>query len=350
MNKKQYNNIIDHTLKHEHTEDSLSTARAIFNNMGVALPNGDMKTVYETIETDNYMGWKACSMQEAQEAADNGTAAIGIGEDRIVVLAGTDEEEPVAQTTEVMTITDSTPAVAVAGLQYYSYGSGTTTNYNNLYFANNGLNVKVGWTGYNALYGASVSTVYWTTSNTNIVKVDYFSGYLQAVGTGFAWITATTNNGYSADFYVEVEAITKSVTVERTIVKDVLFSGSGVPNVTIQSYPVLLNLFYTITKVNGEMLFVESVSAFTKYDKSMIIFGVNKPDISVAEIAIEEKALNLSENDDILLSPEWVYDAKISNVNKWMNRGNKLSAKTILMCHSTIQPYAEVIAETQFNI
>ena len=81
MSKKQYNNIIDHTLKHENTEDSLSTARAIFNNMGVALPNGDMKTVYETIKTDNYMGWKACSMQEAQEAANNGTAAIGIGED-----------------------------------------------------------------------------------------------------------------------------------------------------------------------------------------------------------------------------------------------------------------------------
>ena len=126
MNKKQYNNIIDHTLKHEHTEDSLSTARAIFNNMGVALPNGDMKTVYETIETDNYMGWKACSMQEAQEAADNGTAAIGISENRIVVLAGTDEEEPVAQTAEVITITDTTPAVAVANLQYYSYGSVST--------------------------------------------------------------------------------------------------------------------------------------------------------------------------------------------------------------------------------
>ena len=125
MNKKQYNNIIDHTLKHENTADSLSTARAIFNNMGVALPNGDMKEVYETVKTDNYMGWKSCTMQEAQEEADNGTAAIGIGEDRIVVLAGTDEEEPVAQTTEVMTITDSTPAVAVAGLQYYSYSSGS---------------------------------------------------------------------------------------------------------------------------------------------------------------------------------------------------------------------------------
>ena len=59
MNKKQYNNVIENTLKHEQSEDSLGTARAIFNNMGVALPQGDMKTVYETIKTDNYMGWKS---------------------------------------------------------------------------------------------------------------------------------------------------------------------------------------------------------------------------------------------------------------------------------------------------
>ena len=126
MNKKQYNNIIDHTLKHEHTEDSLSTAKAIFNNMGVALPNGDIKEVFETVKTDNYMGWKSCTMQEAQEAADNGTAAIGISEDRIVVLAGTDEEEPVAQTAEVMTIDENTSAYTVAGLEYYSYSYGST--------------------------------------------------------------------------------------------------------------------------------------------------------------------------------------------------------------------------------
>ena len=126
MNKKQYNNVIENTLKHEQTDDSLSTARAIFDNMGVALPQGDMKTVYETIKTDNYMGWKSCTMQEAQEAADNGTAAIGISEDRIVVLAGTDEEEPVSQTAEVMSLDENTSAYAVAGLEYYSYSYGGT--------------------------------------------------------------------------------------------------------------------------------------------------------------------------------------------------------------------------------
>ncbi len=116
MNKKQYNNVIKNTLKHEQANDSLSTARAIFGNMGIALPQGDMKTVYETIKTDNYMGWKSCTMQEAQAAADRGTAAIGISEDRIVVLSANDEEQPVAQTVSVMSLDENTSAFVVNGV------------------------------------------------------------------------------------------------------------------------------------------------------------------------------------------------------------------------------------------
>ena len=130
MNKKQYNNVIENTLKHEQSaqiDDSLATARAIFDNMGVALPQGDMKTVYETIKTDNYMGWKSCTMKEAQAAANKGTAAIGISEDKIVVLSANDEEQPVTQTAAVMTLDENTSAFAVEGMRYYSYSYGGTT-------------------------------------------------------------------------------------------------------------------------------------------------------------------------------------------------------------------------------
>lgn len=75
MNKKQYNNVINHTLKYEQVtseEDNLASARAIFKNLGVALPQGDMKTVCETIKTDNYMGWKL-------EALHNGRSTGGCG-------------------------------------------------------------------------------------------------------------------------------------------------------------------------------------------------------------------------------------------------------------------------------
>ena len=61
MNKEMYNNVIEHTLKRKPLGDPLSTARAIFDNPGVVLPNGDLGSVYNTIKTGKYMGWKRCS-------------------------------------------------------------------------------------------------------------------------------------------------------------------------------------------------------------------------------------------------------------------------------------------------
>lgn len=130
MNTKHYNDVIDWTLKHDpaaQTEDSLTTARAVFKNMGVSLPNGSMQEAYETIKTNKYMGWRACTMEEAQQAANRGTAAIGISSDRMVVLSAADEEEPVAETAAVMTLSENSPAYAVTSLEYYSYCYDTTT-------------------------------------------------------------------------------------------------------------------------------------------------------------------------------------------------------------------------------
>ena len=160
MNKKQYNNVIEHTLKCEpsaQTDDSFATARAIFDNIGVALPQGDIKTVYETISTDNYMGWKSCTMQEAQAAADNGTAAIGISKDKIVVLSANDQEQPVAQTASVMTLDENTSAFAVEGMRYYAYNGGTTLAIPNLLdYAKNEIGENS--QKYTVWFGVSAST------------------------------------------------------------------------------------------------------------------------------------------------------------------------------------------------
>ena len=123
MNKKQYNNVIENTLKHEHIDDSLSIARTIFHNMGVALPQGDIRTVYETVKTDNYMGWKSCTMQEAQAAANKGVASIGISEDRIVVLSATDEEQPVTKTVSVITLDENVSEDSISDLTFYQYAN-----------------------------------------------------------------------------------------------------------------------------------------------------------------------------------------------------------------------------------
>ena len=126
MNKKQYNTVIEHTLLSEPSNDSLDTARSIFNNLGVALPQGNMKQVYDTLQSNDYMGWRSCSMKEAQKAANEGVAAIGISENKIVVLSANDEEQPVRQTASVIAINGSTPALLLDGLQYFSYCCGTT--------------------------------------------------------------------------------------------------------------------------------------------------------------------------------------------------------------------------------
>lgn len=190
MNKKQYNNVIDWTVNHEQsaqTEDGLGTARAIFNNMGVALPNGDVKEVYETIKTDNYMGWKSCTMQEAQQAADNGVAAIGISEDRIVVLCANDEEEPVTKTASVMTLSENTSAYAVDGLAYYSYRCATTCEdgcgnnnavlLDDTYYLNNKYCGK-----------------YLTCETANSVACQ--SGLLAGLGSSIKWEILNCRNGY----------------------------------------------------------------------------------------------------------------------------------------------------------
>lgn len=125
MNKKQYNNIIDYTIQHEVSlegYDSLSTARAVFDNVGIPLPQGEVKSVYEIIKTNDYMGWKSCTIQEAKAAVEKGIAAIGISETEIVVFSSTDQEQPVTKTASVFAIDENTKD-SVSGLTFYQYAN-----------------------------------------------------------------------------------------------------------------------------------------------------------------------------------------------------------------------------------
>ena len=129
MDKKQYNNVIDWTLKHgaqAQSEDSLQVTRAICNELGVALPQGDLAQVAEVLATDDYMGWKACTQEEAQEAVNNGIPAIGISDDQIVMLVAEDEEQLVCNAVAVMMLNENNASYAMNGLQYYVYGGGST--------------------------------------------------------------------------------------------------------------------------------------------------------------------------------------------------------------------------------
>ena len=95
MNKEQYNDIIKNTLDNdsvENCESNLSTVKNILNKMGIPLPNGNLQDVFNILQTNNYMGWRLCTLQEAQFLASNGVPAIGISKNRISIFKEANEQ------------------------------------------------------------------------------------------------------------------------------------------------------------------------------------------------------------------------------------------------------------------
>ena len=338
MDKKQYNNVIIHTLKCEQsaqTDDCLATARAIFDNMGVALPQGDMKTVYETIKTDNYMGWKTCTMQEAQAAADAGTAAIGISEDKIVVLSATDKEQPVSQTASVMSLDENTSAYAVAGLEYYSYSYGTT-NSSSIYFDNETLEVDVGWSGYNSLMGSTTSTIYWGTSDSSIAEVNSY-GYITTHKCGTVTIYAYTYDGYSsASFQLTINPYYKRVEKTEGFTWQINEGG-------IASYIIDFSLACKITEVYSNRVKIERISAFIHTNKNA--FALGAPELSVGTTTLGDTVLDMGEEEALWLDPNWIWGNGLCTLNSYVNKGTVLHSIGIAMLKDSPFGYRDIELE-----
>lgn len=137
MNGREYNSVINWTIKNERSksDDTLKTIREIFRNLGVALPYGDCNRIYKVLDTNDYMGWRKCTLEEAKEAADNGMAAIGINEEKIVILSSEKSEIDKRWFTsndlfDIIKVTNETPALTVSNLNFYIYNSVTTTTNN----------------------------------------------------------------------------------------------------------------------------------------------------------------------------------------------------------------------------
>ena len=56
--------------------DTVTVARAIFNNMGVAFPGGTCQEILLTLMSGDYMGWGECTYAQAQEFANAGAAKL----------------------------------------------------------------------------------------------------------------------------------------------------------------------------------------------------------------------------------------------------------------------------------
>jgi len=132
MNQEQYNNIIENTLRTNSIElsnSNLLAIKTILNKMGIPLPNGNLQDVIHILQTNNYMGWRLCTLQSAQTWANQGIPSIGIGKNKISILKGTDEQNSKVNNEAVISLVESTKIDSVSDMLFYSYTAmGTSGN------------------------------------------------------------------------------------------------------------------------------------------------------------------------------------------------------------------------------
>lgn len=134
MTGSQYKNVAQWTLANTTTDGTASdtaAAKAVFDNCGVAFPSGDSEEVLMTLMTDEYMGWENCTYAQAQEAANNGIATVGVDADHVVVILPDDTvsaSETIAETESSVARTVSEISTTERStMQFFAYTATTTT-------------------------------------------------------------------------------------------------------------------------------------------------------------------------------------------------------------------------------
>lgn len=100
---------------------NLVAVKTILNKMGIPLPNGNLHDVFNILQTNNYMGWRLCTLSDAQTFANRGIAAIGISENRISILTETNEQVSKLNNEAVISLDESTNIHSVSNMLFYSY-------------------------------------------------------------------------------------------------------------------------------------------------------------------------------------------------------------------------------------
>lgn len=210
MNEKQYNNIVFTSLSNLRAEDTAKTdfdkVKLVLNNMGVAFPNGDPQNAINILATDDYMGWAACTYQEAREYANSGIPTIAVKDTEISIVSAdaSDEEIAMVSNSALVASADALIEEQSTATSYYAYSRATTTNtYYYLSPASGNYSVDEKWEAQfkviKAPGGTQVSDIQWTTSNPSVATVST-SGYVKTKKAGTVTITAKSTSNSKIDF------------------------------------------------------------------------------------------------------------------------------------------------------
>jgi hypothetical protein len=88
MTCSQYQNVIEYTIADEANQgkDSLELAYVICNNLGIPFPKGNWRETLQTLMSGDYMDWRQCFKEQAQEYANRGFAAVGFRRGEVIVI------------------------------------------------------------------------------------------------------------------------------------------------------------------------------------------------------------------------------------------------------------------------
>ena len=246
-----------------------------------------------------------------------------------------------------MTLSDTAAENAEPALAFYSYSYGTTTVEEMLYFEDEELSVTVGWQGYNPLRGSCTDTIYWSSTNSTVASVNRYSGEVLAKSVGTTVITAYDDYGCSASYELIVKKRVVYSSVETTVVADAF----GASHITPQAYPVNINMDYAISCIDGNSVMIETINIFAMYKKTMGLFDVGYPSISVGTTKLGEQTLDLTENNrDLLTGVDCVYVDRVAHLNSWVQLGTNLSTMACLFFDSSFFPYRQVDLVTQIQL
>ena len=135
MTGSQYKNVAQWTLANTpgvEAMDSSDAARVIFNNLGVAFPNGSCEEILLTLMSEDYMGWTPCTYRQAQEYANAGVAAVGVDTGHVVVILPDESADSVIASADAAASANAkqTSEIATAermSMQFYTYAASATT-------------------------------------------------------------------------------------------------------------------------------------------------------------------------------------------------------------------------------
>ena len=228
MNKKQYNNIIKASLNEDNLqcENNLEAVRTVFNNMGVALPQGDFSKVSETLATDDYMNWKSCSQEEAQEYANQGVPAIRIDETNIQLISAEETDDSVEGVATTSSVLFNNNDLVIEELEpiskeptYYAYSRSSAPNTGSSQFIPNGT-----------YYMNSAFTGQYLQNNSN--QADNTSGLLANLGNTIKWKIEKTGSYYTIRYAADTTKYlgVASVDPDSAIVNIYTINSSTVPD------------------------------------------------------------------------------------------------------------------------